>query len=130
MSDATRDDEWVEVARGWTNIWDDIPINSTMVVGDPDKQWYEEHYRRFKEKFPNWEYRMFTTTHGPNDTDGTILQLWYEAEPGERFGVDEHFIWMEASDDAPFWLLGTFNPGTGSAYRRHIYTNSGVGEEE
>lgn len=114
------DEQWVHVARRWTAIWDEVPfpsIGADEADAKAKSQLYDEmHYNAFRDEFPAWDFRHFECSRQPNLTDDVLLELWTEDD-------DEPTYWihMEASEDAPFWLINTFTPAKFQAETK-IYT--------
>jgi hypothetical protein len=101
------DEQWVVVARRWTAIWDEVPMPGIGVDEADAKaksELYDQlHYDAFRAEFPTWDFRQFESRRMPNLSDSLILQLWTD---------DGHDYWLhlEASEDAPFWLLTQYGP--------------------
>lgn len=88
--------ELLQVVESWQKIWD-----QSWSENLDDKAIYE----KFLELNHGWDYQIFEGMNRWPVEDDIVVRF-----SDERGGNDRHyFVYFEASEDAPMWLIGDYS---------------------
>lgn len=110
---------WVLVATTFLDIW----LTYLDPQDDLDPQDPLALQKEFEEACPGWTFTIWPAASGdsvtPNSSEDMVVMLGKEEE--------RYFVYYEASEDAPFWLIGNYNIlalSSGMVPIYHIWTTT------
>jgi hypothetical protein len=110
-------EDWVRVARSFLDIW----LSFLGPVDDLDPKTEIDVLHEFEEAAPGWHVTLWQG----NNAEGFQPSVLGNDDLIAMFTDEEqrYFVYYEASEDAPFWLIGQYSVlglGTGMIPIYHI----------